>query len=900
MTKVVRQFPAVACLVAAIVAASQIASAQEAPAQSMSLNIDAPKLSRALIQLSERAGLQLIYPAGNQVADLPARPLNGTFTPQAALDHLLKGSGLQYEFLDARTIAITDPSAKPASRRGEEGSIKRDGQEKTASLGDVEVAPRTAAGGRFWRVAQTSASAGAQDTRAAAASGAGESEELTDVVVSAQFYRKQDSSAATRFDMPLIDTPQSITVVNSDVIKTFGITDLKWVSKYVAGLESRMTSYGETSDFTARGFTLNMQDGYKMNGFQYINAQPIDTVAVERIEFLKGPTGILYGRNDYGGMLNYVTKQANYTNSQSIGASFSGGGIELARVEADINMVLADDKVALRLPLAYQQHDDYLLHDARQFTAVPSLRWDVSDDLKVTFGSVIQHFRAAGQGGTSPVAVGATAEDVNWATAPVLARCRNLTCITPPKYLRDVYFGPENQFNETRSVQANVKVDYRISDNLSYFISGSTQRAGMEAQQYYIGTITAEDGTAFLNSDALDFTWRSRTVETGLTGKFPAFGREHQFYLGGDFRRYKERRFDYDEFVHEPGFNVFDFRSTGQFQRWLADNDLGGARIPYSWYRDTDREDWGLGAQAVFELSDSLSLLAGLRYDNSEFTEEYTQLIGGCISTSCQRAGNYGGAFDTLGEGNVVLPRAGLTWKIVPDRWTAYVSYTEGFIPQVGVTRSGDLIDPEEGNQIEIGLKGQLFDNRLFLSLAAWQIDREGVVIADPANTPDEIFVIGGLDQRNKGVEFEAMGRITPALNLILAASKTDGKFGESDIPGAAFWAGREITSTPDYKYSGYVNYDFQAGSLFGLSLGGGVTAVGPQWGVFPAALRVPSYTTVDVKAGYSFNEKTRITLMLQNGLDENYFVSRGTTWDGCCLAFGDERSYRLSIETKL
>jgi hypothetical protein len=121
MTKVVRQFPAVACLVAAIVAASQIASAQEAPAQSMSLNIDAPKLSRALIQLSERAGLQLIYPAGNQVADLPARPLNGTFTPQAALDHLLKGSGLQYEFLDARTIAITDPSAKPASRRGEEG-----------------------------------------------------------------------------------------------------------------------------------------------------------------------------------------------------------------------------------------------------------------------------------------------------------------------------------------------------------------------------------------------------------------------------------------------------------------------------------------------------------------------------------------------------------------------------------------------------------------------------------------------------------------------------------------------------------------------------------------------------------------------------------------------------------
>ncbi len=896
MKKVLRGISAMAC----IAAASHAASAQEASVQSVSLNIDAPKLSRALIQLSERAGLQLIYPAGSQVIDLPARPLNGTFTPKAALDQLLEGSGLQYEFLDARTIAITDPAAKAASPHGQkEGTSKRDG--KTAGLNVDDAASSAAATRRFWRLAQTSSAgdAGGQASSGQRAS-ATEDDTLQDVIVSAQFYRKSNSSAATRFDLPLIETPQSITVVNSDVIKTFGITDLKWVSKYVAGLDSRMTSYGETSDFTARGFTLNMQDGYKMNGFQYINAQPIDTVAVERIEFLKGPTGILYGRNDYGGMLNYVTKQPTYQSATSLGASLSGGGIDLARIEADINMVLVDDKLALRLPMAYQKHNDYLLHDARQFTAVPSLRWDVSDDLNVTFGSVIQHFRAAGQGGTSPVALGATVDDVNWATAETLARCRDLTCVTPPKYLRDVYFGPENQFNETRSVQANVKLDYRINDNLSYFVSGSTQRAGMEAQQYYIGTVTAEDGSAFLNSDALDFTWRSRTVETGFTGKLPLFGREHQFYLGADYRRYKETRFDYDEFVHEPSFNVFSFRSTDQFQRWLADNNLGGDRIPYSWVKNVDRTDWGLGAQVVFELGDSLSLLAGARYDNSKFSDVYHQLIAGCISTKCQVVGDYGGAFDVGADGSTVLPRAGLTWKIVPDRWTAYVSYTEGFIPQSGVTRSGGAIDPETGKQVEVGVKGQLFDNRLFMSLAAWQIDRKNVVVTDPNNTPDEIFVVGGLTQRNKGLEFEAMGRLTPALNVIVAASKTEGRFGNSALPTAAFWAGREITSTPDYKFSGYVNYDFQGGQLFGLSLGGGVTSVGPQWGVFPAALRVPKYTTVDFKAGYAFNERTRINLMLQNAFDENYFVSRGTTWEGCCLAFGDERSYRLSIETKL
>lgn len=869
------------CIAAAV--AMALLATQVTAQTSKAFDVPAGDLAGALEVFAQQSGARFMYSVGD-VKGLKTAGVHGELTAEEAVGRLLKGTGLKFVLHESGALLITVPDA-PAAGTPRHPDVP-------LRLAQAQVQADKHEEGR-------SSAAGGMAARGTEGPSAGQSE-VQDVVVSAQFYRQTNSSAAARIDLPLIDIPQSVTVVNSDVIKAFGITNLKWVSKYVAGLDSRMTSYGETSDFTARGFTLSMQDGYKMNGFQYINAQPIDTVAVERIEFLKGPTGILYGRNDYGGMLNYVTKQPTYQSFTSLGGSLSGGGIDLARIEADVNLVLVDDKVALRLPMAYQKHNDYLLHDSRQFTAVPSLRWDVADDLTVTFGSVIQHFRAAGQGGTSPVALGATAADVNWATADVLARCRDLTCVTTPKYLRDVFFGPESQFNETRSVQANVKVDYRINDNLSYFVSGSTQRAGMEAQQYYIGTITAEDGSAFLNSDALDFTWRSRTVETGVTGKLPLFGREHQFYLGADYRRYKEARFDYDEFVYEPSFNVFSFRSTEQFQRWLADNHLGGDRIPYSWVKNTDRTDWGLGAQIVFELGDSLSLLAGVRYDNSKFTDVYHQLIDGCINTRCQVVGNYDGALDVGADSSMVLPRAGLTWKIVPDRWTAYVSYTEGFVPQSGITRSGAQIGPEEGNQIEIGVKSQLFDNRLFLSLAAWQIDREGVSVADPNNTPDEIFVVGGLTQRNKGLEFEALGRVTPALNVILAASKTDGKFGNSTIPGAQFWAGREITSTPDYKYSGYVNYDFQAGGFFGLSLGGGVTAVGPQWGVFPAALRVPKYTTFDFKAGYVLNERTRINLMLQNAFDENYFVSRGTTWDGCCLAFGDKRSYRLSIETRL
>src|SRR5262245_34465681 len=113
MVKVLQRISVAACLAAL----SAGAPAQEPAMSKVSLNIDAPRLSRALIQLTEQTGLQLIYPAGNGGIDLPASKLSGTYTPKAALEQLLKGSGLKYEFLDARTIAITQPAAKPALPR---------------------------------------------------------------------------------------------------------------------------------------------------------------------------------------------------------------------------------------------------------------------------------------------------------------------------------------------------------------------------------------------------------------------------------------------------------------------------------------------------------------------------------------------------------------------------------------------------------------------------------------------------------------------------------------------------------------------------------------------------------------------------------------------------------------
>lgn len=743
------------------------------------------------------------------------------------------------------------------------------------------------------------AQANSQTDDRAASAAEGAKPLLEEVIVAARFYRPIESSVATKLDLPLLDTPQSVSVVNADVIKAFGITDLKWISKYVAGLDSRVTIVAENSDFTARGFTLDLEDGFKMNGFQYIPVQPIDTVAVERVEFLKGPTGILYGRNNYGGMLNYVTKQPEDRDFTTLTVSAGAGAVELGRVEMDLNTVLIDDTLGLRLPVAYERHDSTLDNDSRQFSAVPSLRWQASKDVTVTLGAVLQQWRVNRQLGLSAWATGASAEDVNWQDGNGL-RCRNtgIACRTPPAYLRDVFFTSDIDFYDSKMEQVNAKLDYRINDHLQYFISASNLHSEVSTQQHYIGTLIAEDGSAFLSRDAISFIRDSSGVESGVIGDFEWFGRRHQFYVGGDYRRYGLDEYNNgDEFLGAEPINVFSFRTRGSFQAFLDDQGLGRDPVPYQYLMDRDREDWGLGAQAVFELSDPLVLLVGGRYERSEFTDRYFELQADCFRTSCARVGNFDGESDEDAESSVFLPRVGLTWKLVPERWSAYATYTEGFIPQAGVTRSGASIDPETGYQIELGMKAQLFGKRLLASFALWRIQREGVAVGDPDNVPGEIYVVGGLGQRNQGVELDVMGQVTPALNVIFAAAKTEGRF---DRSSDTFFSGKEITSTPEYKLSGYVNYEFLGGALCGLSLGTGVTAVGPQWGVFPAAFRVDSYTTVDLKLGYAFSDTRSLSLQVQNVLDENYYLARGTTWDGCCNSFGDGRTFRLSLETRL
>ena len=275
-------------------------TSDSAPAQrrdvaaTKTFNIDAPRLSRALIQLTEQAGLQLIYPAGGKVEDLPAKPVVGQYTTEAALHSLLKGSGLQYEFLDPRTIAIVNPQAKPVT---------------TASPVAMEKTS--------WRLAQADTPQSMQQTDSSSESASSASSSfdvsaarghvLTEIVVTAQKREER-----------LQDVPVPVTAVSGNVLAASNQLKLQEYFDRIPNL-SITTGTFHALQLSIRGLTTgggNPTVGIVIDDVPYgstrgssfgLEAPDLDPSTLQRVEVLRGPQGTLYGASSMGGLLKFVT-----------------------------------------------------------------------------------------------------------------------------------------------------------------------------------------------------------------------------------------------------------------------------------------------------------------------------------------------------------------------------------------------------------------------------------------------------------------------------------------------------------------------------------------------------------------------------------------------------------------
>ena len=629
-------------------------------------------------------------------------------------------------------------------------------------------------------------------------------------------YRATRSVSATRTDTPIREIPQSISVVPRAVLEDTAAVRVDAALDYAGGIARGNNFGGQTLfEYNVRGFATGeyYRNGFPVNrGYQ---GSP-DTAAIERLEVLRGPASLLYGRGDPGGTLNIVSKQPVPERSTVLGGLFGSYGFERGTIDA-AGALRADGSTSYRLNGAVESGGSFRRHvdSSRQYLA-PALTWQVSPDTTVTLeGEFLHNDRTFDRG---VVAYG------------------NRPGVMP----RDRFLGePGVGTLRNNSGLGQLRFDHRITNDWSL-------RGGV---QYFGGTL---DGLAVEPSSLLadgrtlrrefrerDFAWNDLDLQLNLVGRFRTGPVDHTLLAGIEYERYHNRE-------------ILNRSNPGTSPSALDILDpVYGQRLPALTRRSNTLESSNTYAaylQDQVSLTGRLKLVAGLRVEH--FDQDFTQRSTGTASPQTQTA---------------ATPRLGLVYELASNV-SAYASYAQSFRPNRGGDIGGRSFAPERGEAYEVGAKFDLFDDRLSATAALFHITKANVLTANPADTS---YSIAAGEVRSRGFDLTLSGNPLPGWRVIGGYAYIDAEV-TRDV---TLRPGTRLLNVPRHSASLLNVYEFQEGRLQGLGLGSGVNLVGSRAGdATGSAFRLPAYATVDLLAYYRIGDRVRLNLNINNLLDRTYY----------------------------
>lgn len=650
---------------------------------------------------------------------------------------------------------------------------------------------------------------------------------------------KRAESTATRFDLKLIDTPQSIKLVTEDVLDFATIRNFIDLTKIDASTNSNGVNQGQ-EQLSFRGFNASATEGIKIDGLQALSDFPLDLGSFDHIEIIKGPSSTLYGQNSVGGTINALTRRA--TDEKIARFDAEGGRFDFYRVEADLGgPVTADKSISVRGYGAYQTGGEFLDFARR----------------KVRLGYGTATFKPANN---LEIRTYLNYQKLDFTPDQGITVFDPGNATTTPFGIPDVpvsrFFGPTFTQSTAQYLSTATTLDYTFANGWKFrsdFQYTRTNRRGINANA---SSYLDDTGTAA--STSVYYAEEHNTLYGGdasLTGDFSLFGRDdNRFFVGVDSRNVKTPVTSifggfFDQNTGDPiPFNIFtpDYDAFGQPLRTIADFapivdfQGGGAYLV-----DNRQFFFGTTAQILLHPIDRLTILAGSRFEHyvQDFVVSGAQIVGNEAVTTGD---------PPFQVNNLVVdqfsPQVGLTYGIAKEI-NLYFNYGKSFVPQTGLTRSGRGLNPEFGVQYEGGVKGNFFNRKVTLSLAAYDIKRSGIAGVDPQ---DQNFLIEIGTQESKGVELEAFGNITDSWSIYSSATYIDAKFKRGANPEND---GARTQNVPRYALSVFSDYKFKTGALNGLRVGGGVIGKFDRVFGLPSFIgtQVPAddYVTVDLHAAY-------------------------------------------------
>lgn len=773
-------------------------------AQDVNINIPAQPLPQALQAFGQQTNQQVIYNA-DELAGLKSNRVSGKMSPQAAITELLKGTGVRHS-LEGNTLMLVKGSAA--------------GLELGATTINAEQLAATTEGSNSYT-----------------------------------------SNAVTigKGTHTLKEIPQSVTVMTRKQMDDQNLVSLKDAVNQTTGIVG-LQGVGQGMILSSRGFQIDdwQYDGVPIprNTYSLGNWATQDLIFFDRLEILRGASGLLQGTGSPGGAVNLVRKRGQ--NAPTVTLTGKAGSWDHYGLQLDAGGPLNDaGNIRGRIVADEDQSNSFVDHAwTKTHSLYGSLDIDLSEDTTLGFAASQSNGESRGNIRGLPRYADGSMPDVSRSTYTGARWNRSDIDVTT------LYTDLEHRFNEDWAFK--VGAVHMTEDNQAK--NQRTQSPG--------GLLP--DGSRVQYADFVtDFQSTKVGLDMNLVGKFEALSMEQEVMLGGNYSQL-ETDDKYARTFNNSSDFIFDLDNNRPDISYEGLINSPGGMGTLSKY---DVRQKGVYGTWRVKPMDDLTLILGSRVSWYDFsykskTERATGITPNTPSTST--------------ETGVVTPYAGIVYDLSRE-WAVYASYTDVFQPQTNVDPDGSVLKPIVGKNYEVGLKGELMDGRVNTSLAVFRYDHENRAVNIPSCVGLNCSEAAG-KVRSQGIEAEISGEVIDNLQLFAGYTYNTTKYLEDPNNEGSIFS----TWTPKHMLRVWGNYQF-TGDWNRASAGLGFTTQSHTQ-VYDLNYDVPGYTVWNARVGYQLTPEIGLAVNANNLFDKTYITPAYNQLNGN-NNFGDPRNLMFTVK---
>jgi iron complex outermembrane receptor protein len=646
-------------------------------------------------------------------------------------------------------------------------------------------------------------------------------------------FAARETEQVARIPLKKLENPQVYQVIGRALMNDQVVTDRTDIYRNVAGAVPNF-AVGGSQGMSIRGFanTTGMRNGMITSAIV-----PLNPAILDRVEVIKGPSGTLFGSNrnmTLGGVYNYITKQPY----DHFGGEFNytGGSFEFSRVFADLNTPLdKEKKQLLRLVVAGQTESSFQDQGfAKNYTIAPVFSYRVNDRLKFTIDADITRSSFA-----MPTLAIASLNNVSARSFKELQLGYNRSYIT----------NNVNVDNGINNIQA--RVEYKLSRNwasqTNYLYS-----EGFYKHFYWTILNLLTDSTLY------------RSVRNQTPEKFGNIQLQQNFigdFNIGSFRNRVVVGLDYN-YGYNSLYRVTVNYDTLNINKPLNDYNTDKINL-LSWQKGfyastTKSSSYAVYVSDVFNIAPNLLAMLSLRAD--KFTTDGNYNVA---------TGKFSGGYQQTS----FSPKFGLVYQPIQNKLALFANYLNGFVNTAPLLQPDNTIlklNPQYGNQWEVGVKADLIQRKLNATFSYYNIDVTNSTRTEVIN--GRTYAIQDGTQRSRGYELELAATPVAGFNIIAGYAYNENKYTKAS-PAIQ---GKMITASPQQVGNIWASYSITQGKMKGMGIGAGGNYVSSSWFDVTNSFAIPSYTLLDATVFYD-QPAYRLALKGNNLLNKEYWNTNGT-----------------------